>query len=182
MSTTITGSSIQVGSIDLTTPLAVADGGTGIGTSRVLAQIQSFATGAVATGTTTIPVDNTIPQSTEGDQYMALTITPTSATSTLEIEVVANYSHSAAGGFIATALFKDSTANALAVSATSASATYNQNSKIIYSMTSGTTSATTFKVRIGSSAAGTLTFNGLTAGGIYGGTFSSSITIKEWLA
>ena len=44
-------------------------------------------TGAVATGTTQIPSDDTIPQNTEGDEYMTLAFTPNSATSTLIIQV-----------------------------------------------------------------------------------------------
>ena len=49
-------------------------------------------------------------------------------------------------------------------------------------MVSGTTSATTFKVRSGSSSlvGGTITFNGITGTSrLLGGVFASSITITE---
>jgi len=49
-------------------------------------------------------------------------------------------------------------------------------------MTSGTTSATTFKVRVGPSAAGHAYFNGTTAGvSLYNGRACSMMTIMEYL-
>jgi hypothetical protein len=48
-------------------------------------------------------------------------------------------------------------------------------------MNSGTTSATTFKFRAGGGVASTTYFNGLSGGQLFGGTFGSSITIKEYL-
>jgi hypothetical protein len=147
------------------------------------AQIQmvSTETGAVATGTTLIPADNTIPQSTEGDQYMSLAITPKSATSKLAIDVTAMVSHSLAGNNnIVVALFQDSTANALAAGWMTTITTGSPlNIKFTHVMTSGTTSATTFKVRIGAQTAGTLTFNGSSAAAFFGGTLASSIVIRE---
>ena len=49
-------------------------------------QIQSTQTGAVATGTTVIPLDDSIPQNTEGDEYMSLSITPSDASNILIID------------------------------------------------------------------------------------------------
>jgi hypothetical protein len=46
-------------------------------------------------------------------------------------------------------------------------------------MTAGTIIATTFKVRVGCSGAGTTTFNGVAGGRIFGGVMASSITITE---
>lgn len=149
---------------------------------RVLKQVQTFQTGTVATGTTIIPTDNTIPQNTEGTEFMKLPFTPSSATSTLEIEVIFNGSHSV-GNFIGVALFQDSIANALSATMTYVgTATGSISNCQKYIMTSGTTSSTTFKVRAGSGSAGTMTFNGLSGGQNYGGVMASRITIKEWLA
>lgn len=135
---------------------------------------------AAATGTTIIPFDDTIPQNTEGDQYMSQAITPKSATSKLLVTVSAWFSHSAANAQPGVALFKDSDANALAVgeiyenTGTAANmVTYS------YEMVAGTTSPITFKVRIGSQAAGTLTFNGQSGSRRYGATAKSSLRIKE---
>lgn len=137
--------------------------------------------GAVATGTTLIPFDDTIPQNTEGDQFMSLAITPTSATNKLKIDVVFNYGHSANLGAIV-ALFQDSTANALAC-ASEYMNTSSQlgNIKFTHYMTAGTTSSTTFKVRAGghTGSAGTTTFNGQSSSRLFGGVLASSITITE---
>ncbi len=144
----------------------------------------STQTGTSATGTTTIPADNTIPQNTEGDEYMTRSITPRSATSILEIDVTIVLSNSATPNYqLIAALFQDSTANALAAAAIQAVAAAGiQTINFRHRMTSGTTSATTFKVRAGASVAGTTTFNGQSGGGHLGGVLASSITIKEMIA
>jgi len=152
--------------------------------SNRLAQIQTFQTGAVATGTTTIPLDDTIPQITEGDQYMTLAITPTNVNSTLEIDVTIALGHSVNTAELVACLFQDSTANAIAVSpiiysvGTGSTATCGQFKHV---MTAGTTSPTTFRVRAGSGSGGTTTFNGRAGSRLFGGTYASRITIKEYL-
>ena len=79
-------------------------------------QIVNTQTGAVNTGTTPLPYDDTIPQITEGDEYMTLAITPTSATNKLLIEVVCSISNTNTGAHetLLAALFQDDTANAIA--------------------------------------------------------------------
>lgn len=136
-------------------------------------------TGAVSTTTTTIPFDDTIPQNTEGGEFMTLAFTPTNASNTLKIETVFICSVSSAGNFTV-ALFQDSTANALAaavscagVSGAAVTVTFT------HYMTAGTTSATTLKVRAGPSSANTITFNGGSSARLMGGVMASSITITE---
>ncbi len=147
-------------------------------------QVVTFITGAVATGSTTIPFDDTVPQNTEGDEYMTLAITPKSATSKLLIEVAAWASQNAASAnTIIAALFQDSTANALAAMAQQVEEQFaGVNIGFQYEMTSGTTSATTFKVRIGAQTAvpATITFNGSAGNRLFGGVMASSIIITEF--
>ena len=164
----------------LTGTVAVANGGTGVTASKQLIQNLNTTTGAVATGTTTIPADDTIPQITEGDQYMSLAITPTSATSTLEIQVNIMISN---GSTVdkCTALFRDAVANALAATYTQNRVEGGVNMVLNYVMTSGTTSTITFRVRSGANT-GTNTFNGRGGARLFGGTMASSITIKEYTA
>jgi hypothetical protein len=139
-------------------------------------------TGAVATGTTIIPGDDTIPQITEGDQYMTLAITPRSATSRLVIQVVFIGSHSSGSTAFTAALFQDTTANALAAARVDQSgAAFMNTIAFTHAMVSGTTSSTTFRIRAGSQAAGTTTFNGSGGLRIYGGAMASSIIITEYL-
>ena len=149
-------------------------------TSKI-AQVVSSETGAVATGTTIIPFDDTIPQITEGDQYMSLAITPTSATNKLIIEVIV-FATVTATPWITVALFQDSTANSLAaVSRFVNLSTTGSAIPLRHIMTAGTTSATTFKIRVGPSGASTLTFNGQSSGRIFGGIAASSIVITEYV-
>lgn len=147
-------------------------------------QVVNTMNGAVATGSTLIPADDTIPQSTEGDQYMSLTITPKSSSNVLRIDVTFNGSLSVLTGnnHLAVALFQDSAANALAATSTRpANAAVYQTFNFTHYMTAGTTSATTFKVRAGPSSAATLTFNGESGARLLGGVSASSITITEYV-
>lgn len=141
-------------------------------------QVVNTQTGALATGTTTIPSDDSIPQNTEGDEYMTRTITPTSATNKLKIDVVFNYETSSADSHCV-ALFQDSTADAIAAAQDFQGTNEEGCVSFTHFMTAGTTSATTFKVRSGNAGAGTTTFNGEASARRFGGVMASSITITE---
>lgn len=149
-------------------------------TAQKVRQVVHTQEGDVATGTAVIPFDDTIPQNTEGVEYMTLAITPTNAASTLKIEVVFNFAVSALAQ-VAVALFQDSTAAALAAMTGSRVEAAGVQAICVFThyMTAGTTSATTFKVRAGSST-GTLTFNGSAGARRFGGVMASSITITEY--
>ena len=148
------------------------------GDTKVLQQV-SFLTGAVNSGSGQIPEDDTIPQITEGNEFMTLSITPKSASSKLRIDVVFHGGLSGIG-LLTVALFKDSTANAIGVSSTVVPGNqYQQNIVFSTIIDSGATAATTFKVRAGSSTAVTTTFNGSAATAKFGGTYRSSIIITE---
>jgi hypothetical protein len=124
------------------------------------------------TCSTAIPLDDTIPQNTEGDEVMTLAITPTSTTNELKITVVV-YGLSASLSMVA-ALFQDTTANALATGVLVGTIGSPFCTSFVYYMTAGTTSSTTFKVRCGDST-GDCTFNMA----FWGDTLYSSITIEE---
>jgi hypothetical protein len=139
-------------------------------------------TGAVATGTTTVPFDDTIPQNTEGTEYMSVSIIPTSAANLLHATSQGNFASSnGAFGFVM-ALFRDSTADALAVSVDSDGAvtgvmmgTINLSKKLI----AASVSSTTLKIRAGSDVAGTTTFNGIVSTRRYGGVVNSFVAAEE---
>lgn len=152
-----------------------AGGGSSVLVQRVISEV-----GSSATGTTTMPLDDTIPQNTEGDQYMTVSITPTNASNILFIEVILFAVHST-GAWISAALFQDSVANALAAM-TSYSTTAGGGAPIVFrhKMVAGGTSAIAFKVRAGNHlGAGTVTFNGNAGSRIFGGVIASSITVTE---
>jgi hypothetical protein len=150
------------------------------GTGSVL-QVVNVQSGAVATTTTLLPGDDTIPQITEGAEFLTLAITPTSATSKLRIDVIVYLNHSVTTAGIYAALFRDSTADALAAAASQVPNSGGQMPLCItHYATSGTTSSTTFRVRGGSGDVGTVTFNGNSSGSRkFGGVYASTITITE---
>ncbi len=150
------------------------------GGSGVVVQVKNVQTGAVATGSTAIPHDDTIPQNTEGNEFMTLAITPTSSSNVLQIDVVAFVTIGLASRWIIGALFQDSTANALAAGQSfSDTSTAGHPMAFRHYMVAGTTSSTTFKLRVGSSGADVVTFNGQSAARKFGGVMASSITITE---
>jgi len=152
---------------------------------KQIAQVQYFQTGAVATGTTKIPLDDTIPQITEGDQYMSLSITPQNAASTLEINIVLNGNENAdTSDLITVALFKDSVANAIAATSTPCSGLGWGPTNLVFThrISAGSTSEQTFTVRAGLNTASTFVFNGGDGTGRkFGGVLASSIKITEYL-
>lgn len=148
---------------------------------QVIQEQQNY-TGAVATGSTTIPYDDTIPQNTEGDQYMSQAITPTSSANKLFISHIGYYANSAIV-FQTAALFQDSTANALAAGSFITIAAGNiWPLPLDFDMLAGTISATTFKVRAGGSAAGTTTFNGVAGARRFAGVMASMLSVQEIMA
>ncbi len=107
---------------------------------------------AIATGSTSIPVDTTPPLFSEGDALTSLAITPKLATSLLKVEVELMVSTSASGN-VAVALFRDGAGSDPAVAATLVNCdaiNTGRSLKLSYVVAAGATTATTFSVRIGS--------------------------------
>jgi len=145
-------------------------------------QVVDTLTNAVDTTTTLIPQDNTIPQSSEGKNFMSVTITPKATANKLVIEAVLFGSHSVATD-IAVALFQDAGTSAIAaVSVYQPTATGRLTIPISHSMTAGTIVATTFRINAGSPAAGTTTFNGASSASLYGAITKSYIRVTEYTA
>jgi hypothetical protein len=141
-------------------------------------QTKNFQTGVLDTGSALIPFDDTIPQITEGDEYMTLAFTPTSATNKLHIDVRLNINTTAENALVV-ALFEGTTANALACFVNREDAYKNKNVSFSHHMLASSTSELTFRVRAGANASNTTSFNGYGTGGKYGGSLASSITIME---
>lgn len=134
---------------------------------------------AYASGTTQIPIDDTIPQNTEGTQFYTQAITPTSQANWLAIDANLFLGTSAASWLIG-ALFQDSTADALAtgLNFTGTAATI-MPTPIRAVMLANTASSTTFKLRGGGNSAATFSVNGVSGGRYLGGTLQSHLTITE---
>jgi len=132
----------------------------------------------VVSGTTVMPFDDTIPQKTEGVEFLTVAITPTKNDNKLLISVHLQCQMTNNGQW-SMALFQDDTANALAASSERDGASDLEIHSLKHFMTTGTTSETTFKIRSASSGSGTITMNSVAGTRKYGGVLSSSITVQE---
>lgn len=144
-------------------------------------QTVSTSDAAVTSVSASIPADDTIPQSSEGTQILSLAITPTSSSNILEIEVVVPVGFSTSTAIGVAALFQDSTANALLAVAVATDTGDAAGKQMVmqHRMTAGTTSSTTFKVRLGTNT-GNVHVNANGSGTRYfGGVSVSRITIRE---
>ena len=140
-------------------------------------------TGAVATGTTTVPLDDTIPQNTEGTEFITQAITPRASGNVLQIDALLNLSNSAGAGTMIAALFRDSGADALAVGAqVVANSGVLLQVRISHRVTAGSTAATPFRVRAGFSTAATVTLNGTLGSRQFGTALISSLSVTEFKA
>ena len=151
------------------------------GDGGVVVQTVNTQDGSLTSGTTTFPFDDTIPQITEGVEFLTASITPKSVANKLKIEVHLTIA-SSISGWTSAALFQDSTADAISGSIGADSvATRTIEHTIVYWMDAGTTASTTFSVRAGTAGAGTTYMNGNTLAKM-GGKLHSSITITEYAA
>lgn len=134
--------------------------------------------GEVSTGTGTIPIDDTIPQISEGDEYMTLSHTPGKANNLLNI-TVGIYLENPSQSRQTVALFRDAVTDAIACAQ---ERTDDGDPHFMYFRTqfvAPSTSAITFRVRAGADAAGTTTFNGQGGARFFGGALASNISIEE---
>ena len=158
--------------------------GTVMPTGSVLQVVQTL-NNANTSGSVAIPNDNTIPQITEGTQYLTCTIVPKSATSKLLVQVmlyIAEPTNVGDGGAIA--LFRDATASAIAVGALirpSSNLDGGFPCGLSILTPSNSTSSTTFTVRAGLNGTHILVMNTNTDGAYpkWGGVYYSGITITE---
>lgn len=132
-----------------------------------------------------MPFDDTIPQISEGvTAGIDTAITPTSASNILVIQGIVNGA-TVASGDMNYALFQDSTTDALAawkVESSWENANHFDPFPFIYVMLAGTTSSTTFKVRLGAPSATTNTFvnGGQASGRKFGGVSRTVMTVTEY--
>ena len=146
-----------------------------------LVQIKYADIKTILTGSTTIPHDTTIPQITEGDQYLTLAITPTTTSNALLIEVQVMISSNTGEDLIIAIFNTDVHAtDAQAVSAMyMVTNTTTQCMSIQYYYIPGITSATTWRLRCGTHQAGTTNINGGSSNQKFGGKANTSMTITE---
>jgi len=135
---------------------------------------------------TQMPMDNTIPQITEGDEILTATITPESATNFLLFDVTVQVAPLT--GTVATclALFQDATPDALSGTACGWTSLSSVSTIMTFKhrMVAGTSAATTFSVRIGPAVAastGKINYQNSVAppSNLFGGVSTANITVTE---
>ena len=175
---------LGAGDFELISVSAGAIGSSEINKTELSTVVQTVHTsdGILATGVGIMVADNTVPQITEGDEYMTLVITPKSLTNILKIDVVINLGSSTPDPTMIAALFQDTTANALTAHIASNSQMDQASGTLSFSYftVAGTVAARTYRVRA-AGASGTTSFNGASGVQDLGGAGLSSITITEYL-
>lgn len=148
--------------------------------SGSIVQTVYASTGSVLTGTTRLPMDDTIPQQAEGVEAITVAVTPTAAGNNLLVEAGGFFAHSA-NSDITLALFRDGAADAIgAAMATPSASDKCQGGSVSTLVAAGGTALTTFKLRVGSDgASGTITINGRAAGRLFGGAGRTWIKVTE---
>lgn len=142
-------------------------------------QVIRDGTNTMATGTTTIPKDNTIPQNTEGDQYMSASIVASAEMNLIRVQHEGYYAISTAGHLML-AIFRDAGANALRANADHrGSANSTAAGRISTTVKTGSAGSTTFNLRAGLNTAGTVTFGGTAGAAEMGGVAACELVLEE---
>ncbi len=165
------GTGLIAGSVN---DIKVADGVT---LQTVYAELTTYTSGT----TNMAGAADTIPQNTDGTQLLTVSITPKLSTSNLIIRSTLSVSNSAAVNMFV-ALFQDSTAGAISAVGVGIGAVNDMvPTAFTLQITSGTTSSTTFKLRIGNFTGGVTTWavNGTSAARRLGGSQRVAITVEE---
>lgn len=147
-------------------------------TNRVVQTVYNNTT-ARATSSNAFPFDDTIPQIGEGAEILTCSITPTNASNVLLIIFTGNCSFASSSAFTV-ALFQDSTANALSANPVTNGAPNSPQVVLQHRMVAGTTSSTTFKIRMGGVGAAWTVNDGSLGTRVYGGVSSTTLTITEY--
>lgn len=145
-----------------------------------IVQVRYLNDTSYTTGSTQIPSDDTLPQNTEGFQVMSLAITPKASANVLTHTHRLGIMASSAGTQLTAALFQDSTASAVAVVMSEITGANSLTAMTIdYVMVAGTTSATTFAIRIGGNGGGTVEFGGRAGSALMSTAIHSNMRILE---
>lgn len=141
-----------------------------------------------STGSNIIPLDDTIPQRTEGYGVLTLSFTPKSASSTIVLRASGSAlcGGSALYDSAAAALFTDSTLNALQsvwlTTIFTAGESILANLSMLNYHSSGSTTARVYSLRVGPcTSTGTVILNGNSGSRLFGGTSGITLQVMEVL-
>lgn len=184
---------LLIGSVGVDPVLATLTAGAGVSivegagsitlssSGRTVLQLVTSVTSSAITCSTVIPADDTIPQITEGDEILTVTITPAATDNTLFFIYSGTAQVTSGCQAAYAALFQDTTAGALAAVAfggLSASTSQRGSGTMTYSMAAGTVSSTTFRLRVGPNASN-IYMNGAGGSRELGGVMQTRLTVLE---
>lgn len=161
--------------------------GAGPAVAIAVLQVVHTESGVTASTLVAIPLDNTIPQNTEGVAFPQLdtTITPVRASSSLLVRVFFPIvSYNGIGQWVG-AIFRDAAVDAIAANTTTMEAANRIHDALIEAVVpAGAVTPTTFKVRFGTGAAGIAAYVNMTgaAPGYFGGVLKAIVTVTELAA
>jgi len=164
---------------DLTSAAHATTNHSGItGVGKVVRQVRAR-TNTVITCATALPFDDTIPQQTEGDEVITVSITPGSTSNILLIEFTCSVGTST-NSTTGAALFRDAGADAIAAMVQDSGAGARVHDVVLrHYVTAPSTSPQTYKIRVGM-VAGVCYVNGdFTGTRLYGGIQYATLTVTE---
>ncbi len=136
--------------------------------------------GAVNTGSTLVPNDDTKPQVSEGNGFLSQAITQTSNANLLFTEALTMISANNAQNVMVSSIFHNTDVDSIATVFTAPVASASiQMMKVAATCLAGSTSPVTMSCRSGGDQAATFTFNGLASARKFGGSAGSFIRVTE---
>jgi hypothetical protein len=131
-----------------------------------------------------IPYDDTVPQSTEGDEILTVALTPSSTTARLRIEFSAWGVHNTNDQSLIAALFMDSETGArrAALAGGGGAAGVPANFHLLYEFAPGDVLSHTFKIRTGiptASGGASYRLNGSGGARLFGGISAAVLSVQE---
>lgn len=150
--------------------------------SNIVRQFSNTMVGVVATSTATIPWDGSIPQTGEGAQVMVRALTAVSATSTVKMDICTCLAADTDGETVTVAAYHNTTANAVGFATFYIPNAKRHTTPVNFSVlvAPGTTAALNYYVRVGGTANGRITMNGITGVGYGASHMASSILLTEY--
>ncbi|WP_428247206.1 hypothetical protein [Ferrovibrio sp.] len=143
----------------------------------------AVATHYASTGKT-VPGDDTIPQATEGHEMVTCSITPKHASNRLIVRATVPFQMFAGNSTAVLFLCRDAGADAIRTTWHEGDASTNYTHEIAADVAAGSTSTTTFKLRMGMTSVVDFVVNGIWNGSaaqrFFGGTMFTELTIDEY--